>query len=350
MKIIIIIISISSILYIIWYLAIKYITRPNNIAKLISEHSKDIAMIYEKNGVRLINKNINKQFPLASMIKIIIAIEYSEKVLENRINADSLISIELISRYFLRGTDGGAHERWLKDAKEQNFLINNKVSIKNIVEGMIKYSSNANTEFLIDLLTINNLNIQLQKLGLEHHGKFRYITSSMLITDESIFNDINKLELESQIIHNKLLNKEYTQNELNNLIAKSNQNQKKWSENFISSTAYEYYSVIKKINDDKLNPLIKEILEWPTKSLTFNNKIKVLGAKGGSTAFILTYSTYVKYIDNQNAELVFMCNNEMDEAYFPLFKKGFNNFLLELLSNDKQSLTLTKIINNEDIK
>src|SRR5699024_2077170 len=50
-----------------------------------------------------------------------------------------------------------------------------------VAKGMIHFSSNANTEFLLDLLGMRQINENLSALGLDKHEEIYFFTSSFLI-------------------------------------------------------------------------------------------------------------------------------------------------------------------------
>ncbi len=343
----IITISFISLVLLAYFILISYLSRPTNIAKLINENKDDISMIYYRNEIPLIEINKFKKMPLASMMKIILAVEYTEQVEAKSIDPNNLVQLKELDKYYIEGTDGGAHTRWCDNLKKKNLIINNCVELKQIVNGMIECSSNANTEFLMDLLTIDSLNRQLKKLELVNHDEFRYIVSSLFINDTSVILDKRKLNIECESIHQKLKEGKIDKNQIKLALTKFSNIEKLWSDNFIQSTADEYFSLLTKIYYGQLNSNIKNIFEWPTKDTLNNNWAKEIGAKGGSTGWILNYSIYVTTKDGDNNRLVFMLNNKQDKPYYPVFKKGFNKFLKLLFTDNKSRNQFIKIINSE---
>src|SRR5690625_571293 len=60
-------------------------------------------------------------------------------------------------------------------------IKNNEVALHDVVKGMVTYSSNANTDYLIDLLGIDAINERAEKLGLTQHEDVYPIVSALLI-------------------------------------------------------------------------------------------------------------------------------------------------------------------------
>ena len=75
-----------------------------------------------ENGEPVISYQSTSIRPLASTVKILIAVEYAMQVEENKIQKDQKVSLDNLNRFYLKNTDGGAHEAWL-DAMKQNDSI-----------------------------------------------------------------------------------------------------------------------------------------------------------------------------------------------------------------------------------
>lgn len=55
------------------------------------------------------------------------------------------------------------------------------VSLEEVAKGMVKFSSNANAEYLMELLGLDNINRNLQSLSLPAHQPLFPIVSSLYI-------------------------------------------------------------------------------------------------------------------------------------------------------------------------
>ena len=96
------------------------------------------------------------------MAKIIIAVEFAKQVSEGKINRDEQISLQELEKYYVKNTDGGAHPDWLEDAKARELVENGQIALEEVAKGMIHYSSNANTTYLLDKLGIERVNDSLK--------------------------------------------------------------------------------------------------------------------------------------------------------------------------------------------
>jgi len=148
----------------------------------IKKNPEKSALKLTRNGEQLAAHNANVQMPLASTVKIIIAIEYAEQAAAGTIDPDEQISVAELDQFFVRNTDGGAHPAWTVSVEDK--IKDGMISIREIAKGMILYSSNANTEWLMHKLGLDNINARLKKLGVEDHSQIYYIVSALFVGKE----------------------------------------------------------------------------------------------------------------------------------------------------------------------
>src|SRR5699024_1547248 len=73
-----------------------------------------------------------------------------------------------LKHFILKTLTGGAHEAWLEEMEEEDNIHEESVTLHDIASGMITYSSNANADFLMDLLGVENIDQRMSDLELEH--------------------------------------------------------------------------------------------------------------------------------------------------------------------------------------
>lgn len=133
-------------------------------------------------GENLICKQGEVKGPLASVVKTIIAIEFANQVVEGKIDPDEQIPLVELEKFYLVNTDGGAHPNWLKEMKDGDQIKNDAVSLQEVAKGMIMFSSNTNTDFLLDKLGPESINHVIESLGLENHAPVYPLVSSLLVS------------------------------------------------------------------------------------------------------------------------------------------------------------------------
>jgi D-alanyl-D-alanine carboxypeptidase len=321
----------------------------NTLLNFITENPERTSILFVRNDSILASKNIEKNFPLASTVKIIIAIEYAEQSAKKSINPDELISLAELKTFYVQYTDGGAHEAWLESVKSK--IIDNKISIREIAKGMIKFSSNANTEWLISKLGYENINNQLTKLQLPAHSEIYYLVSSLFVSkeafpklkDEELLKNMKTLPYRdfvrfSKIIHEKI---KVDTNYIKDIEFLDDMDlQEVWSNNLPNSNAKEYVSVMKKINnrtyfDKETQQYLDEVMEFLLENPKNKSWLKHAGSKGGSTAFLLTKALYTTDKKDNKTELSYFLNNLSFLESMKL-QASMNEFELNILNSNKE--------------
>ncbi|HDR6259403.1 TPA: serine hydrolase [Bacillus cereus] len=327
-------------------------TDPQYILSYIKENAQKntCALIIKKNDEILCSINEDKRLPLASMVKLIIAIEFAKQSANGIINENEYISLSELKKYYIKNTDGGAHPKWEQDMIQNNQIKNDCVTLHNIARGMLQYSSNANTEYLINILGIENINQNIKELGLKHHEEVYPFVSALYIPGflQEKFN-LSKKELVKHL--NNLSQEEYkkyafkinelmkNEHQLPNLNMFSLDLQKNWSNRLTSAAASDYISLLEKINsknyyDELVHQKLDKILETVIEN-EHNKKLFLhAGQKGGSTAFVLTNGLYATNKKGDSFEIVFMAN-ELNRIDAFKLRKSLNEFNLKILKNEE---------------
>ncbi|WP_375578667.1 serine hydrolase [Marivirga tractuosa] len=85
------------------------------IVDFIKENPDRISISLSQNETVLAEHNEVKMLPLASTVKIIIAIEYTYQVAEGKLNPDQKLLVSDLEKYHYPETNGGAHKTWLNN-------------------------------------------------------------------------------------------------------------------------------------------------------------------------------------------------------------------------------------------
>ena len=75
------------------------------------------------------------------------------------------------------------HMHGLKSMESEGKVNNNEVTLHDVAKGMVTYSSNANTDYLINLLGTDAINERAKSLGLTQHEEIYPIVSALLIPE-----------------------------------------------------------------------------------------------------------------------------------------------------------------------
>lgn len=293
---------------------------PNYVLNHLKNNPETTSLFVARNGEEIISYQADIVRPLASTVKIPIAIEYAFQVEEGLLDCQQLISLDELNKFYLKGTDGNAHEEWLKDIRANNKVKENQVTLHEIVKGMITYSSNANTEFLLHLLGVSEINKRINSLGLTDHEPIYPMVSPLLIPDY-IANESSKDEIIEALEAMPIERYRELATDLSNRMEASDIDiesyfykhpldiQKIWSDRLPGASASDYARLLAIISNDELPTeaaaIMRDVMEWLMEFNEANHDVYAhFGSKGGSTAFILNDALYAEDLDGNKTEIV----------------------------------------------
>ncbi|WP_379883099.1 serine hydrolase [Laceyella putida] len=156
-------------------------------------------MIRENNQT-IIEYQPEQPMPLASVVKVIVAIEYALQVEAQRIDPTEWVSLDELEKYYIPHTDGESHPEWLAQMERSNKISGQRVELQEVARGMILFSSNANTEFLMERLGLDRINHTLAELPFSKHQEIYPYSSAILIpTYLRMKEDLSKRQLTTRI-------------------------------------------------------------------------------------------------------------------------------------------------------
>lgn len=294
-----------------------------SITEFIKNNPERSSFTFIRNDSVKVALRQNQKFPLASTLKIIVAIEFAKQAAAGTINPGETINIADVDLYYLPNTDGNAHPNWKQNATSRNALTNNRVSLLEVAKGMIWFSSNANTEYLMDRLGLDNINANLRELNLPNHHNLFYLVSSLYFYSTNNKADFIKktalftaqdFEREYTIIHNRL-KADIDGSFKRQFIFPDQELQKMWSDRLPASTTKEYTSIMQKVLNqnyysrsvhNQLDLILQPILELNAANKSIYD---YLYTKGGSTGFSLTYALGARTKNGSNTVMAVFFNN-----------------------------------------
>ncbi len=308
------------------------------------------ALYLVKNDTLVAKLNESKPMPLASTVKIMVAVEFAKQAGSSIIDEDSKVALSELDKYYLPNTDGDAHPEWLAYEKAQNHIAQDSIKLIDVARGMIMFSSNANTEYLMDLLGLDNVKNNVQLFALQQHSAIFPLVSSLFVyqnpkkaKEDKIIKAIKEMPEEqyckfiafihSQLKYDSSFKAKFRPQDL------SLKMQKLWSDRLTAGTAKEYAQICKILNGRKfLEPqaygVLAEVLETLMENPANRQWLKHAGGKGGSTAWVLTKATYATTKKNEAIELVYFFNNLSPQENERL--QGWaNEFELAVLASEK---------------
>lgn len=338
--------SIVAIVVIAFYMIVK--DNPQYALKLLMKNPETTSLYVAKNNEEIITYQSDVPRPLASVVKIIIAVEYAYQIENGTLSKDQPVLLDDLDRFYIKNSDGGAHPAWLDNLQDEDKIDHGKIPLHDVANGMITYSSNANTDYLIDLLGADNINYRMKELELIDHDHVQPIAGSLLAlhdykknTNDSNWTeqiremsdkDYNNLAL----TYNKKMKNGF--NSAEDGINLSVKEQRIWSDRLPNAPAATYGQLLNMIRGDTLPPevasITRDLLSWPIKMIEqYKENYQTVESKGGSTAFVLNQAKYIETFDGDQFEIVILMDDLSRWQSFML-QGHMDTFILEMVDNE----------------
>jgi len=332
---------------------------PEYIVQFMKENkgNKNVSVTIQYNRQSWVEQNTKEQLPLASTVKIIVAIAYAQQAAGGHINPQQRVRLGELEKFYIPKTDGGAHEAWLA---QLNLNDKESVPLSEVANGMITYSSNANTEYLMHILGLQYINEVLTQLDLKDHEPLYPIVSALYIPTQlmddnsrtkketlTALKDMDMTEYRERAlaIHENWVEHPLTKEEKAKALKMLNMDiQKVWSDRLIRASANDYISILEKMNSKNyfsedvhkyLDPVMEQLMQNPKNQEWLSHA----GQKGGATAFVLTLAAYAEDKEGKQTEIVFFANdlNTMEQMKL---SNSMNSFQLKFLTDEKFRMRL----------
>lgn len=335
------------------YLKSKSSGDPESVIDYVQENrgTENMAMVIRHNDEDWVSINKDVPLPLASTVKIIVAIEYARQAAEGKIDPQQKVDLKILEKYYVPNTDGGAHEAWIKSLADDA----ENVPLSQVANGMIAYSSNANTDYLLKILGIENVNKLSEDLQLASHEEMYPIVSALFIpmelmedkgfSKEEALSELKSMSLEEYReraidIHQKWeISPPQAKEKEEVLKVLDMEFQKVWSDRLPRASAGDYAELMKLLNSKSyfsrevhsyLDPVMEQVMKNPRN----REWLQHAGQKGGSTAFVFTISMYAADKEGNRTEMTFLAN-DLSKLEFEKLSKSMNSFQLEFMTNSE---------------
>ena len=323
-------------------------TKADSLLNFIKTHKAQASLYLTNNDTVIAKLNEEKLMPLASTVKILVAIEFARQAAHQEIDENSLVALKDLDKFYLANTDGNAHPDWLEYEKSLGHIANDSIILLNVARGMIQFSSNANTEYLMNLLGLDNIQKVATTLKVVKHSKVYPMVSALFMyqnpkkmSEDKVLKGVNRLSEQEYCryiydIHRALNSNDALKAKFN-LKDLSMKMQKMWSDKLTASTTKEYVKICAALNnrayyDEETYAILSTILETLMENPENRKWLKHAGGKGGSTAWVLTKATYATNIKNNRTELAYFFNN-LNPKDNDMLQGWMNDFEINILAN-----------------
>lgn len=286
--------------------------------------------------------NADEPFPLASVYKVLVLAEYAVQVADGRLNPEARVPLADLNAYYLPGTDGGAHDLWLQTDAQ---IEDDTVSLHDVAYGMIRYSSNAAADYLLERVGTAGFPDLYTRLGIpDMHlpedviGHFLTFSNheTGFATPETLTQEAYTAE--SERLHQLFLNDAawreallaYTPAEMppvSQQLAYFSNFGNRASPRMLADVMAAIYSG--EALGEEASQIARDLLEWPMDFPANQAEFETLGTKGGTLPGILTAAYYAAPLDGQPIALTVFYRN-LDPVTFTEWLQTFQHQLWEL--------------------
>ncbi|MCF3944778.1 serine hydrolase [Oceanobacillus alkalisoli] len=336
---------------------------PDYVLNHLQDNRETTSLYVVKNGEEVIAYQSDIVRPLASTVKIMIALEYAMQVEAGALDKTQPVPLDELSRFFYEGTDGNAHETWLESIHAAGKVKDAQVPLHEVAKGMITYSSNANTDYLLHLLDISAINKRIESVGLTQHEPIYPLVSPLLfpeyIADDSMDKEdiIRELEAIPMERYRELavnLSKQLKEGTIDindHSFDLPLEVQKVWSDRLTRASAKDYGQLLTIISNDELPAeaaaIMRDLMEWPMEINEANQDYYThIGSKGGSTAFILNDALYAEDLEGDRIEIV-LFTDDLNLWQSLMLQNNINSFEVNLIGDEAYRLKVKQTLEEQ---
>lgn len=306
----------------------------------IEEHEDSCSVTLIENERKLLSFNEEKVMPLASTVKWIYLLTFVEAVREKKVALDEKVKVADLDVLYYENTDGGAHPKWKTECN-----IRDEVTLFQIAQGMMQFSSNTCTDYLFYKLGADCINRTLTKYELNPHSPIYAISSAILIpaylknehgwkkariAQEIKGMDQNEFESLSNEMLNDVLNEKAGSFLQELSILNDITIQRALMDKMPSSTTEQYARLMMRVGEsDDLTEDEKKLVDRILGRGSGNTNLRWF--KGGSTLFTLTLAMYKTDGQDSVALSVFVQEEKRYELLW--IRNVFHDFLNALVED-----------------
>lgn len=309
----------------------KYLGGPRTLDQMLAYLAKrraDIALtaytVAPDGGVvddgAAIFHNADTPLPLASTMKIIVLAAYAQAIERGQLAPDTPVRLAEWERYYLPGSDGGAHTAMLKELgvtpTETGAAADPQAitTLDQVVRAMIRYSDNAATDLLIERVGPGSIRATISAAELQHQDLILPLVGTILAWHNheqprqayTIIDDLKAGDFaaEAQRLTAAYRDPQWAAAEQRWRSQPANMGLLRYqayaaAELLPRGTAREYAAIMARVATGTfLSPQVSQImrrhLEWPLdmENSAIRDQFSLLGSKGGSVPGVLTEASF----------------------------------------------------------
>jgi len=301
------------------------------------KHKGSLSITLKEDGQDTLAINSDKKFPLASTLKIIIAFNFVKSAMSNKISMTDKVKLKELDKYYIQDTDGGAHPNW-----KRSINYPTEVSLLEIAKGMMQFSSNACTDFLINKIGVDVINESIEVLQL-NHDKISYLTPPVIMPGylsnkrKLAINKINAMNGQSyEELSNELFEKmkddesDYLKEKTSKML--DQKTQLLITKKMAFSSTKQYADLMLRLGKELLTKKEKDLFsEILIGKNVKNGQDDYFWYKGGATPYVITSALYKESQDTTISVSLFIEDDKGGELYW--IGNIFNDFVVSVATD-----------------
>ncbi|WP_162098287.1 serine hydrolase [Fictibacillus macauensis] len=321
---------------------------PSYVTHYAQNHT-ETSVVVTRNGKTLVSYQAHKPRVLASTMKVLVALEYARQAAKGKLQPTERIPLADLARYYVKGTDGGAHENWLHVMKERKEIVNETVALESVAKGMIQFSSNANTEYMMHRLGMQAVNNVRKWMNMPHQEPLYPFSSAVLIptyykekhpklSERALYEHVKRLPPRQYRSLSEKLFKQIGKGKTFTHHVWNKQFDALWGDRLPKGTAAEYAALMRRLNAKKefskamqtrLDAVMEGVMDHPR-----NQKwLRYAGQKGGSTTTVATNVVYATDKHGNHTEIVYFAEHVPERSYEKL-TRNMNPWVVAILRDE----------------
>lgn len=305
----------------------------NCIAEHIIKHRDDCSLLFIKNEEQVLNVNEHMNRPLASIYKLIILLAYIDQCEKGNIHPNDQIHFNKLKSYWIHWVDS-AFMKWYHAVKDEKKIKNDCIALKEVVIGMLQYSCNTHTDYLLATLGIDTVNEQLKKYHITNHDPVIPICTSILVSIRDAAIDHTPISLgkiAQESFESMIKGKRIDGLDLNLLNDFDYDMQCRWSDLLPHASAHTYVDILKQLHAlQKDTKDLQDVMRWFGQLKTYKGFTG--GMKLGYTPKVFNAALYMQDTSGNEYQLVYFLNHLTTDQR-QTFEVASNDFNLKLLKN-----------------
>lgn len=302
-----------------------------------------VVVVDPATGQEVIEHDPDVPRPLASVRKVLILGAYAEAVAANRIDPVQLVNLGEVERWWIHGTDSGAHESAVDEATNEMWLRGGRLPLDRVVWAMVRWSDNAAADYLLALLGRHRVEAFGQAHDVATDTALGSVFGETLGWSQVSVGDWEAMTPDERVEHGSRLAREQ-RGPLRGLDLPNTATQRRLGATSSAGTARQWAHFMGAVAagdgfSEEAARIMRTHLEWPLRAFPDNaQRFRSFGTKGGSLAGVVTEASYLQPVDGELIAVAMFFHNLTVEDWTQLEGSLAHQQLLLLLATDARAL------------